>query len=262
MDNLKQENLGLVNSHIQMPKLLLKRFENEYHKFCYYDVQKGFVATGGTSESTNIEYGYYSHITEEFLRDYIETPFGKIIACIENIDFSRKQFSVTTDFEEVTMNFIYALLARDPSVVGEIEKNSIFYQFLPTRQRHDLAVRNGIAYAKRNNMFGEYILTFIVNCTEIPFVLPLMGLYNYSMGGHSVINLPISPTKALCLVHRDYASRLIHDDGMISMFMVDDPEQLKKMNTFAFLAQKHHNWGCVISPQREELDRLKVLNLD
>lgn len=257
MGNTMQESSGLVNSHIQMPKLLLKRFENKYNKFCYYDVQKGIIGTKGTSESTNTEYGYYSHSTEEFLRDHIETPFGKLIAYIENIDFSQNQFCMPTGFEEVTRIFVYALLARDPAVVREIDNNSIFSQFLPARQRHDLAARNGIAYAKSNSVFSEYILTFMVNCTEIPFVLPLMGLYNYSMGGHSVINLPISPTKALCLVHRDYASRLIHDDGMVSMFMVDDPEQLKKMNTPAFAAQKRHNWGCIICPQRKELDRLK-----
>lgn len=257
MSNTKQETLELVNSHIQMPKLLLKRFENKYNKFCYYDVQKDFVGTKGTSESTNTEYGYYSLATEEFLRDYIETPFGKLIAYIESIDFSQDQFCMPAGFEEATRNFVYALLARDPAVVGEIDKNSIFLQFLPVSQRHDLAARDGIAYAKRNNIFGEYILTFMVNYTEIPFVLPLMGLYNYSMGGYSIINLPISPTKALCLVHKDYASRLIHENGMVSMFMVDDPEQLKKMNTFAFAAQKRHNWGCVICPRREELDRLK-----
>ena len=257
MNDIKQENMNLVNSHIQMPKLLLKRFHNEQNKFYYHDVKKGFIGTNGTAKSINTQYGYYSPSTEAFLRDYIETPFGKLITYIENIDFSQNQFYMTTDFEEVTRNFIYALLARDPAVVGEIDKNSIFLQFLPERQRHDLAARNGIAYAKRNNIFGEYILTFMVNCTERPFVLPLMGLYNYSMSGHSVINLPISPTKALCLVHRDYASRLIHDDGTISMFMVDNPEQVSKMNAFAFVAQRRHNWGCVICSKREELERIK-----
>ena len=102
----------------------------------------------------------------------------------------------------------------------------------------------------------------MINRTEIPFVLPLMGLYSYGINGHSIINLPILPTCALCLVHKDYAERLIHDDGTISMFMVDDPEQLKKMNLFAFQAQKRRNWGRIICPQREELDRLKELVLD
>lgn len=256
------ENSVLVNSHIQMPQLLLKRFHNDYNRFFYYDVQKDIIGTNGTSKSVNTEYGYYSPSTEHFLRDYIETPFGRIITYIEKIDFRQDSFCMTADFEEITRNFIYALLARDPEMVGEINKNSVFLQFLPARTRHDIAARNGIAFAKKNNIFGEYILTFMVNCTEIPFVLPLMGLYSYSMNGHSVLNLPISQTKALCLVHKDYAERLIHGNGTISMFMIDNPEQLKKINTFAFAAQKRRNWGCVICPQREELDRLKTLGVD
>ena len=258
----KSDDSRLVNSHIQMPKLLLKRFHNKYNRFFYYDVQKGIVGTNGTSKSINTEYGYYSPSTEHFLRDYIETPFGKIIAYIEKIDFRQESFRMTSDFEEVTRNFIYALLARDPETVGEINKNSVFFQFLPSRTRHDIAARNGIAFAKKNNIFGEYVLTFMVNCTEIPFVLPLMGIYSYSINGHSMLNLPISSTKALCLVHQDYAERLIHSDGTISMFMINNPEQLWKMNFFAFAAQKKHNWGCVICPHREELDRLKMIVTD
>lgn len=250
---------GLVNSHIQMPKLLLKRFHNNYNRFFYYDVQKGIIGTNGTSKSINTEYGYYSPSTEHFLQDYIETPFGKIISYIEKLNFGQDSFCMTSDFEEVTRNFIYALLARDPEMVVEINSNSVFLQFLPERSRHDIAARNGIAFARKNNIFGEYILTFMVNCTKIPFVLPLMGIYGYVINEHSALNLPISPTKALCLVHKDYADRLLHSNGMISMFMINNPEQLKKMNLFAFTAQKRHNWGCVICPQREELDRLKAI---
>lgn len=249
---------GLVNSHIQMPKLLLKRFHNRFNKFFYYDVREGFIGTNGSAKSINTEYGYYSASTEQFLRDYIETPFGQIVKYIENIDLSQDYFRLTPDFEETTMNFVYALLARDPDTVGEINKNSIFLQFLPARTRHDIAARNGIAFAKKEKLFSEYILTFMVNDTETPFVLPLMGLYSYSINGHNIINLPISPKIALCLVHKSYVSRLLHDDGTISMFMVNTPEQLKKMNDFAFAAQNRHNWGCVICPQRDELDRLKA----
>ena len=259
MSQITNENEQLVDSHIQMPKLLLKRFHNDNKKFFYYDVQKGFIGTNGSAKSINTEYGYYSLSTEHFLRDYIEAPFGRIVKHIENINFSQDYFRMTPDFQEVTMNFVYALIARDPDTSGEMNRNSVFLQFLPARTRHDIAARNGIAFAKKKKLFSEYILTFMVNSTEIPFILPLMGLYSYGINGHSIINLPISPKVALCLVHKDYAERLIRDDGTISMFMVDNPEQLKKMNAFAFAAQKRHNWGCVICPQRDELDRLNEM---
>ena len=48
-----------VNSHIQMPKLLLRRFHNDKTRFCYYDVKGRFIGTKGTAESTNTEFGYW-----------------------------------------------------------------------------------------------------------------------------------------------------------------------------------------------------------
>ena len=32
-----------VNSHIQMPKEVIKRFHNQYKRCCYYDVKGNFV---------------------------------------------------------------------------------------------------------------------------------------------------------------------------------------------------------------------------
>lgn len=250
---------SLVDSHIQMPKLLLKRFHNEYNRFFYYDIKGGFVGSKGTAKSMNTKYGYYSASTEHFLRDRIETPFGRILSYIEHLDFEQDRFCMTEDFEQVTKNFMYAIIARDPLVVSKMGEQGVFLQFLPVRALHDLAVRNGIAIAKEKNIFREYVLTFMVNRTDVPLVLPLAGLYDYGLNGHTIINLPISPEIALCLAHKDYAKHLIHDDGIISMFLVDRPEQLKKMNECAFLAQQKRKWGCVVCPQREELDRLAAM---
>lgn len=88
-----------------------------------------------------------------------------------------------------------------------------------------------------------------VNRTDIPFVLPIAGLYDYNLNGHSFINLPISPKIAICLVHEGYSDRLIHDDGTVSMFMVEFPDMIMRMNNWAFTSQKKCNWGRIICPQ-------------
>ena len=245
-----------VNSHIQMPKLLLRRFHNDKTRFCYYDVKGRFIGTKGTAEATNTEFGYFSIEIEHFLRDKIETPFGKILAYIDGIDFEQEYFPMTPDFEQSTRAFIYSLMSRDPAMVNEMNENSFFSQFLPTQFRHDYAAINGIALAKQNKLLSEYILTFLVNRTDIPFVLPIAGLYDYNLNGHSVINLPISPKIAICLVHEGYSDRLIHDDGTVSMFMVEFPDVIMRMNNWAFTSQKKRNWGRIICPYRDELDRL------
>lgn len=65
-----------VNSHIQMPKEMIKRFHNEYNLCCYYNVEGNFIGTKGPAESLNTEWGYYSVDAEHYLRDTIEPPFG------------------------------------------------------------------------------------------------------------------------------------------------------------------------------------------
>ena len=49
---------------------------------------------------------------------------------------------------------------------------------------------------------------------------------------------------------------MIRDDGTVSMFMVEYPDVIQRMNGWAFASQKKRNWGRVISPERDELDRL------
>lgn len=253
---------SLVYSHIQMPKLLLKRFLNEQNKFFYYDVSKKFIGKNGTAKSTNTEYGYYSIDTEHYLRDNIETPFGEILSDIDNVDFEQGCFSMPKNFTETTKNFIYALLSRDPDMLQKIKQHSTFAQFYHERTLHDYAAINVIDIAERNKLFAEYIVTFMENRTGTPFVLPIKGLFEYTLNGHSIINLPISPTRAICLVHKDHSNYLIQKDGTKAMFMVNISEQIKKINESAFLAQKRQNQGVVICPQQEELTRLSKMNLN
>ena len=74
---------GNVDSHIQMPRFLLARFENEQHKFFYYDVKKRFIGTNGHAKSTNTEYGYYPNEIEELLNNELEQPFSRILQFID-----------------------------------------------------------------------------------------------------------------------------------------------------------------------------------
>lgn len=256
--NNKRINDKEVKSHIQMPKLLLKRFHNASNKFFYYDVVGSFIGNNGTAESTNTELGYYSIETENYFRDNIETPFGEIISYVEKIGFEKETFSIDSNIRDTVKNFLYALIARSPSLVNSMSEESDFIQLLPERNRHDYVAKVGIGIAKEQGVFSEYIVTFIINRTDVPFVLSVDGLYNYRLNEYHVINLPISPTAAIALIHEGYSSRVLHEDGAISIFEINEPEKIMSMNEYAFSAQIKHHWGRVVCPQREELERLKA----
>lgn len=247
----------MVDSHIQMPKLLLKKFHNEYKQFYYYDVKKKCIGNRGQAKSLNTECGYYSEETEKYLEKEIETPFSKILKYLEDVGIKDKNIvSINSEIIDSVFNFMYALVVRAPSFQEQLAKDDNDISNLLDVERRDRIIRICMDITKESGFFDDFIFTFLFNNTEIPFVLSMDGIYNYTLNGHLVINLPILPNIAICLVHKNYADRIIYKDGSVSMFTYDRPEDIMIMNHQAFLSQIKHEWGYVVCPQRAELERL------
>lgn len=98
---VEQEVLNVINSHIQMPKVLLKRFHNDNSRFFYYDVQKHVIGNNGRAKSINTQLGYYSQQTEDCFRDNIETPFGEVLTYIEKTGIDRETFTISSSAKEI-----------------------------------------------------------------------------------------------------------------------------------------------------------------
>lgn len=247
-----------IRSHVQMPKLLLKRFQNKKHRFFYYDIRKNFIGTNGTAESLNTERGYFSPEMEQYLSQNIETPFGKILSVIDRIDFEQECFLMPADFENLTKTFVYALMARDPHEIEDANRDMFFSQILfPKQTRHDCLTLRRIKIASKRDFLSGYLLTFMLNETDVPFVLPISGIYGYQMGKYRINSLPVTPKIALCFVHIDDAEDLIVGENKTSLLKVTNPTMIRKINEKAFKAQINRNHGWLICPYREELDRLK-----
>ena len=76
--------MGSVNSHIQMPKCVLRNFMDDQQLLHYYDFQTGTIKQGRAA-SLDTELGYYSQDVEDYLRDNVEAPFGRVMAKVKNI---------------------------------------------------------------------------------------------------------------------------------------------------------------------------------
>ena len=151
-----------VKSHIQMPKEVIKRFHNQYNLCCYYNVAGNFVGTKGTAESLNTEWGFFSARTEHFLGEKIETPFGKVLAYIDSLDFSQNSLSVNSDCEEIVRDFMYSLISRDPVFMQEMGTEGNLLSILPKQTQHDYVAINGYSAIKRNGFLSDYLLTFLI----------------------------------------------------------------------------------------------------
>lgn len=239
-----------------MPKVLLKRFHNKYNRFFYYDIEKQVIGNNGTSKSINTQLGYYSQLTEDYFRDNIETPFGEVLTYIEKTGIDRETFTICSSAKQIIKNFIFALVARGPSFSNQMNEEEDFWQAFPPQFQHDFIAKTGIRIAQENDLLSEYIVTFMLNKTSIPFVLSMDGIYNYTLNGYSVINLPIFPNVTVSLVHESYSSRVIHKDNSVLMYEIIRPEDIMLMNERTFSTQLKRKWGYVICSEKDELSRL------
>lgn len=239
-----------------MPRVLLKRFHNKNNQLCYYDVQKDVIGSKGSAKSINTELGYYSEQTENYFRDEIETPFGEILSEIERNDLSSETLVIGSKATHVVKNFIYALIARGPSFSQQMNAEKEFWQEFPVQLQHDVVAKIGIRIASENNILSDYFLTFMINTTEVPFVLSMDGIYSYRLNGYPVVNLPISPNMTVSLIHRDYSGRFLLGDDSVVMLEINDPAHIKLMNDKAFSSQVRRKWGYVVCPEKKELLRL------
>lgn len=98
-----------------------------------------------------------------------------------------------------------------------------------------------------------------MNRTNVPFVLSMDGIYSFALNGYRVVNLPISPYMAVSLIHKSYAGRVFNEDGSINMFEIYEEKIIEVMNERAFSTQLKREWGYVVCPEKDELDRLKEL---
>lgn len=248
----------MINSHIQMPKVLLKRFHNEQNRFYYFDVRKNVIGNNGTAKSINTELEYYSEQMEEYLRDTIETPFGNVLTYIERNNIDSDIFTIDSEAKNYIKDFMYALIARGLMFNQQMDDEEDLLKRMPVQFQHDFVAKTGIKIAQENNLFSEYIITFMINKTKIPFVLSMDGIYSYTLNGHKVINLPISPYVTASLIHESYSSRVINEDNSVAMFEINRDDMVQFMNERAFSSQLRLEWGYIVCPEKEELIRLEA----
>ena len=242
-----------VNSHVQMPKFILKRFENQDHKLYCYDALSGSI-TIGCADSINAEIGYFSETVEKILNKSIEQPFSNVLRYIDTIDFDSKSFSPKHDFVENTRVFLNALLARNPNTFKGMRRSSIYLQLHDLQSQHDIGVLSCIDVAIKNGYFNDYYPTFTVNKTKVPFVLPICGFYWYNNNRN--INLPICPWLAITMVNSEMLERLIKNN-IIRMYLADKESEIHRLNYFAFQEQVRQGYGNVVAPEFEALVKMQ-----
>ena len=241
------------NSHIQMPKCVLKRFENQHHQYYYYDVEKDSIGNHGHATTINTEQGFYSKEAEMLLSANIEKPFSEVCRRIDKIDINPPRGHIDAQFDYFAKRFIYALFARNPDSIDRINRFPFFSAFLSSQQLHDIGMMLGLAAEQERDFLAGYGTTVAVNATEVPFILPTCGAYSIHMLGFEHIIMPVSPKKAIAFIEPNGKDSIIHD-GIVNPYRIDIEHDIHALNIGAFSTQRSYGNGYVVSPRRDALE--------
>ena len=244
----------MINSHIILPKFLLKNFEIG-NIFWYYDIDGSFIARGNAS-SFNTEKGYYSDKTEEILNYSVETPFSNLLNNYLDSIFHVDEFEISPSDIGLIKRFFYSLLCRNPYMVKQVNDHSVFFQFLPGVDQHGYAAITGIQEGEKTDLFKEYEVAFYINLTETPFVLPNCGIYSLIIRSAQSIVFPASPR---CLFALEKNQSLRKENVIeLQRGAITEDIVVRRMNMQALKQQVSLNsGGRIICSQRKELERLK-----
>ena len=250
-----------MNSHIQQPKCILKQFQDDDNQLYYYDIKEDLVKRG-RAKSLNTEKGYYSQETEEYLGKMIESPLGVVLKeVLQYEEDSIDALSIETNHLNTLKRYGYSSIIRGKKFQKNVISKSKYAELLDEQSQHDLTVKIGIDDISEEHFLDDFVIVFVVNKTDEPFVLPLMGLYEYWIFGKPCLCLPISPQLAIWYWQKDVAKEafmLKQLDSEPFIIQYGETEEIHKLNKQAFWQEKIRNGEMVISNKKEILEKLAI----
>ena len=235
-----------MNSHITIPKCVLKNFTNPRGKIYSYDLCKKSYGEV-TPSDFNTGANYYSIQMEIFLGGNIEKEVGYLIKDLK-ANFSNEKIILRGKHEKTIRNYICALYSRNTKFHADI-KNSLLPQEQELEQmKNDFLAYKGFELVQIK--FSQYYVScmFIIDNSE--FILTSDGQFCIEFEKdkckQEYIIAPITTKIALCL------SREEVDHEIIPV----DKEVAKELARFSIQSQIEHEYGCILSSDKLYLENM------
>lgn len=243
-----------MNSHILIPKVLLKEFLGSELFYYKYEVNKNCISKG-FPKKTFTGLNYYSNCVENFLNEEIENPLKKLLDYVKKMEGLNNKIEIDYSLKNIAWNYIYSIIVRNPKLLKSVVDESEFSFLLGSQTQHDALVLCGLGNELK--IRDSFDLTFMINRTNIPFILPIRGLYEYSFNGVVCINIPLNPHCCIMLYEKN---KLIQKNGNEKFYCevtIDNERFIEDLNCYAFSKQVKDGFGCVISHDLDLLEKIK-----
>ena len=245
--------MGVVQSHITVPKSILKNFNDQNGLLSYYDVigmricNKGHAKTLGTSK------GYYPEQIEQLLNRSIETPISEVINSLRkaNAESSCPVYHLKKRWNAIILSYLSVLLTRNPTIKDHLCETIPFFQVLPEEMQSGACAIYGYILFKEKGFLTEHSITFAMNRTSIPFVLPTCGIFQH---GDRKFH-PIDPFFSIVLLPQSISVETVQNNQLtLNLLPIENSDDINDINRSAFTAQVSLGWGHVVS------NRIDILN--
>ncbi len=236
-----------IKSHVQIPKFILKQFENINHQLFYYDFEKDEIKSGH-AKSLNTVMGFYSEEIEDFLSSIVEQPFSKFLQKAKPF-ISGQTVDIDYDDRIAVFTYLYSLISRGSTYFETVKKESVTAFLFSEQEFHDIAVYLGITSLSKEQFFQDSDITLGVNLTNVPFIMPNIG-YCETKG---TIIMPITPFLAVMIVYKD--KERFYENGEHFFAKFDDENSVKNLNMRLFLNEKNNN-KYVTATSKEQLNEI------
>lgn len=186
----------MVNSHILIPKVILKHFALQGGSIYYYDVKSDEIKRGYAA-TLNTQKDYYSSEVEKFLSANIESPMGRIIGILQKAYgdlFKKNKIDMRFNAQNVKAlkSYMYSLITRSPIMAEQVASNLIFRDWFFEQNIRDMACYDGYNLAVKEDFLNQFGLTFRFSTMENEFAVPMSGCCTYLYGKTECFFIPLT----------------------------------------------------------------------
>jgi hypothetical protein len=244
-----------MQSHIQIPRCVLAEFVNDKKSFYKYNVENGVINVGYPKRTFTSE-NYYSVAMEKELNRDVETPLKTLLELARKLTTMELPIQLNADILIIARTYVKSLVARSPSLFAHVCKNSVFLELLTLQNQHDIVVDYAMKNKKLSEFYDRFTMSFMINETQTPFVLPTRGLYEYALKGELCLNVPLNPRCAILFEENKTGNGTLFLQSSIVVMQSGYDDVVMKMNECAMEKQHQEKLGYVVCQDKSVLRQL------
>lgn len=247
---------NLINSHIQISKLLLKPFAHKTEeglKVWYLNLENNTIAEEKIN-TLDTELGYYDEDVENLFAE-AETAFGDIAKKFKEFESKKINPTISPKEFDVISRFIQYALLRNTQIAQALKEGSFF---LDDNSTHSDVIRY-CEVGEPALILKGYKANVLVNKTDRTFVIPKNVLYEEKTNGQEIYIMPIAPKVAIVMMPIDMFNGHIKN-GILEHAETIDGNLIERLNSTAYRTEKETSNKFVVG-LKEELEMLQKLNI-